>query len=165
MAHLRIFAERAFPLDVKILLALVDVEEDRVGGAAVKALQNVTDAAVRALAFRLIESRSKRRGEAIDLIAANFEPGDHRTVLRWFEREEETEMRHSLGLDLKNFWKRHPEGTTEAETYRALYEKGPCSFCRETAVRGLLRLGALPDDLRAECAFDSNDEIRELISG
>jgi hypothetical protein len=46
----------------------------------------------------------------------------------------------------------------------ALYEKGPCSFCRKTAVWRLMERGALTGELRAECVWDANDEIRELVS-
>jgi len=57
----------------------------------------------------------------------------------------------------------HPDKSTEPSVMRALYEKGPCSFCRGNAVRKLVELKALGDDLRAECAYDANDDIRELV--
>lgn len=163
LAHLRIFARRPFPLDVSPLVALVDVEEDRVGFAAMKALTHVVHPVVRALAFRLIDSRAPCRGEAIDLLMKNYEPGDHRIVLRWFQEEEDREARHSLGMGLINFWKQHPDQGTEVEMLRSLYEKGPCSVCRERAIKRLLELAALPAELRAECAWDANSDIRDLV--
>jgi hypothetical protein len=164
LAHLRIFARRRFPLDVHTLLALVDVEEDRVGFAAMKTLTHVVHPAVRTLAFRLMDARAMCRGDAIDLIAQNYEPGDHRIVLRWFQEEDDRETRHSLGLDLIDFWKRHPDEETEVLMLQSLYEKGPCSFCRGSAVRRLIERGALPDELRAECAWDANNDIRDLVN-
>ena len=44
-----------------------------------------------------------------------------------------------------------------------LYERGPCSFLREFEVRRLLELNALPDHLREECAWDANDDVRDLV--
>jgi hypothetical protein len=163
LAHLRIFARRRFPLDVNALLALVDIEEDRLGGAAVKALTHVPHPAVRDLAFRLMDTQAMWRGHAIDLVAQNYQDGDHRIVLRWFQEEEDRETLHSLGMDLIDFWKRHPDEETEVPMLRSLYEKGPCSFCREAAVRRLLERGELADQLRAECAWDSNSDIRNLV--
>jgi len=164
LAHLRIFARRRFPLDVRALLALVDIEENRVGFAAMKALTHVADPAVRTLAFRLIDNRAMCRGEAIDLLVQNYEPGDHRIVLRWFQEEEDLEARHSMGSGLIVFWKRHPDEGTEVEMMRSLYEQGPCSVCREKAVKRLLERGALSDELRAECAWDANSDIRDLVN-
>jgi hypothetical protein len=163
LAHLRIFAWRRFPLDAGALVALAGVEDDRVGLAAVKALAHVHHPAVRDLAFRMVNTRARRRGGAIDLVAENFEDGDHEIVLRWFQDEEDREVLHWLGMDLINFWERHPHKSTEIPIMRALYEKGPCSFCRERAVKWLLERGALTEQLRAECAWDANNDIRDLV--
>ena len=37
-------------------------------------------------------------------------------------------------------------------------------MCREFVVARLLELNALPDALREECAFDANEDIRQLVS-
>lgn len=163
-AHLRIFAQRCFPCDVHTLLDLVGVEQDRVGWAAVKALANVGDPAVRDLAFRLVEGRAKWRGEAIALLARSYEEGDHKIILGWFQEEEDPEALHSMGMELIDFWEAHPDDSTQVSMLRSLYERGPCSFCREGAVNRLLERGALPDELRAECTWDANDDIRSLVN-
>jgi hypothetical protein len=164
LAHLRIFASRRYPLDVHTLVALVDIEENRVGLAAVKALARVRHQAVRDVAFRLIDTGTKRwRGEAVELLSENYEPGDHKIVLQWFHQEEDLQTLHSIGTGLIDFWKRHPDDETEVQMLRALYENGPCSVCRESAVKRLIERGALPEELRAECAWDANTDIRDLI--
>jgi hypothetical protein len=163
LAHLRIFARRRFPLDPLALVALADIEDDRVGFAAVKALAHIEHPAIRALAFRLMDTRAKWRGGAVDLLARNFQDGDHAIILRWFQEEEDRETLHSLGLHLIDLWKRHPHEETEVPMMLALYEKEPCSFCREKAVKGLLERGALSEPLRAECAWDANSDIRALV--
>jgi hypothetical protein len=128
-----------------------------------KALTHVIHPAVRALAFRLVDTRAECRGETIALMAPNYEQGDHRIVLRWFEEEEDHETQHSLGSDLIDFWRRNPDEESEVPMLLCLYEKGPCSVCRERAVKRLMERGALPEELRAECAWDANDEIRDLV--
>jgi len=142
----------------------VGVEQDRVGWAAVKALANVGDPAVRDLAFRLVEGRAKWRGEAIALLARSYEEGDHKIILGWFQEEEDPEALHSMGMELIDFWEAHPDDSTQVSMLRSLYERGPCSFCREGAVNRLLERGALPDELRAECTWDANDDIRSLVN-
>lgn len=164
-AHLRIFARRRFPLDIQLLLSLADVEQECVGLGALKALSQITDPAVRQLAFRLVEMRAKWRGEAIELLAQNFMPGDHAVALRWFEAEEELETQHALGMDLTDLWERYPDEESEVPMLRALYERGPCSFCREKTVRRLIERRALIEELWSECSYDANDEIRELVKG
>jgi hypothetical protein len=46
---------------------------------------------------------------------------------------------------------------------RTLYEKGPCSCCREFAVRRLMECNAVTEDLRVECAYDCNVKVRRLV--
>ena len=162
-AHLRIFARRIFPLDVQLLISLAGVEQERVGLAALKALSQITHPAVRELAFQLVEMRAKWRGQAIDLLARNFRHGDHAIALRWFEAEEDLETQHSFGMDLIDFWERYPDEETEVPMLRVLYERGPCSFCREKTVRRLIQRRALTEELRLECSYDANSDIRDLV--
>ncbi|MDP8989389.1 MAG: hypothetical protein M3N41_04825 [Acidobacteriota bacterium] len=161
--HLRIFTRKRFPLPPNALLALATVEKKRVGFFAVQALAHMPDPAVRDLAFRLVKSNVSWRGASIALLSKNFESGDHEIVLDWFEAEEDRDGRHSFGTDLREFWKQHPAEDTEVRMLRALYEKGTCSFCRERAVEQLIKLDALTDHIRAECSYDANSDIRDLV--
>jgi hypothetical protein len=163
LRHVRIFTRRRFPLQPDALITLVYTEEERVGFWAVRALSHVTDPAVRNLAFRLVDSELESRRRAIALLNRNFEAGDHKLVLSWFEAEQDREVRHSFGMDLEEFWKQHPNENTEVPMLGLLYEKGPCSECRRRAVKRLVELDASTEQLRAECAYDANDDIRELV--
>jgi hypothetical protein len=162
-AHLNIFTRRRFPLDIQILLRLAEVEQDRVGIAATMALSLITHPAVRGLAFRLVDKQAPGRRDAIELLAANFQPGDHAVALDWFKSEQDLEVQHSMGMDLKDFWRRHPQDDSEVPMLRDLYELGPCSFCREGTVRRLIELNGLTEEMRSECAYDANDDIRKLV--
>lgn len=162
-AHLRIFSRRRFPGDIRLLLSLVKVEEERVDLAALTALSQISDPTVRELAFQLVNTRAKRRGRVIELLLRNFHPGDHSVALQWFEAEDDAEARHSMGSDLIELCEMHPDKSFEAGMMRALYEQGPCSFCRGNAVRKLIELNALGNDLRTECAYDSDEDIREMV--
>ena len=94
------------------------------GWAAVQALARVTHPAVRALALRLVGTRARWRQRAINLMAQNYEDGDHRIVLRWFQEEEERNALHSMGMDLIGFWERHPDAQTAVLMLRSLLHRG-----------------------------------------
>jgi hypothetical protein len=163
--HLRIFWRRIFPLDVEALLPFVEVERNRVGFYAVKALSHIAHPKVRELAFRLIDSHAALRSHSIELLARNYQPGDHDLVLGWFDAEDDEDQIHWLGMGLRDFCRQHPNGESEVRIWRAFYEKEPCTFCREGAVQRLIKLGALTDEMRVECAYDANYDIRELVKG
>ena len=163
LRHLRIFNRRRFPLSPDVLIALSGVEAERIGFSAVQALSHITHPDVRDLAFQLVKSDVWWRGESIALLNNNFKPGDHEIVRGWFEAEQDRRAQHTLGMDMKEFWKNHPDQTTEVPMLQSLYEKGPCSECRERAVERLIELDALTDQIRAECAYDANSDIRDLV--
>jgi hypothetical protein len=163
LRHARIFTRRRFPLAPDVLIALAHIEEERLGMFAVKALAHIAAPSVREFAFRFVKSDYWWRGESIALLNNNFKPGDHEIVLSWFDAEVESEARHALGMDMEEFWEQHPDEATEVRMLISLYEKGPCSHCRYNAIRDLIELGALTEQMRAECAYDANNDIRDLV--
>ena len=97
------------------------------------------------------------------MLDRNWEPNDHEIALDWFERELDRDVRHEMQLDLRNFLDHHPAPASEVRILCSLYEKGPCSFCREFIVDRLIEFGSLSASMRAECAYDANDEVRQLV--
>ncbi len=164
LAHLRIFTRRRFPIDHSVLLQLAASDENRIASAAAKALAHIAHPSVRELAMRLVRDRLPGRREAIALLDGNFEPGDQEMVLDWFQAEDDPEVVHSMGMDLRDLWDHHPDDDTTVRMLCALYENGPCSFCREGAVKRLIEHGALSDQMREECAWDANEDIRKLVA-
>ena len=67
------------------------------------------------------------------------------------------ELRHRLGFKLGR------RSDNAPAILLALYEHGSCSDCREWVVRSLLKLGALPEAYRLECADDANDYTQRLV--
>jgi hypothetical protein len=161
--YLRIFSETPFPLDHGPLLTLAVSDDAPVAVAAAAALANITHPSVRELAFRLVETRGAGREEAISMLDRNWQSGDHDIVLGWFEKEEDRDTRHGLGIDLRKSWEHHPDPASEARMLLTLYEKGPCSQCREFLLSRLIELESLPDSINEECACDANEDIRRLV--
>jgi hypothetical protein len=160
---LRIFRRRTFPLPHDRLLQLAASDEPRVAESAAEALANVNHPSVRELAFQLVQTRHAGRERAVSMLATNWKLGDHEIVLGWFEMEEDRDARHRLGIDLRSFWERHPEAATESQMLLSLYERGPCSECRGFLLPRLIKLDSLPASIRAECAFDANQDVRQLV--
>lgn len=161
--HLRFFARRAYPLETGHLLALARSSNDRLAHAACVAVSEVRHPEVRAFAMALIAEQSDHRSHAIEMLCHNFEDGDHALVLRWFADEADREVRHGMGMGMRELWEQRPEPSSELRMLQALYDRGTCPHCRETAVRRLIELDALSPAMRRECAFDADEDIQDLV--
>lgn len=157
---LPLFNRIAFPLDPTVLFELAGSADDQIALEAARALSQVEDQRVRQLAFKLVDQNHASRSEAIAMLDCNFDPGDHQIALDWLQHETDAHIKHSFELDVRNLWDHHPGPTTEVPMLLALYEHGPCSKCREFIVSRLIALHALPDELREECRYDANHNIR-----
>jgi len=163
LQHLRIFEDRPYPLDPRLLAELASSPSEDLTYAASLAASQITHPVVRDLAFRLVQDRLVGRKFAVGMLALNWAPNDHDVVLTWFEDECDQEARHGMEIDIRGFWERHPNPASELRMLNLLYEKGPCSECRESVVHRLIELDTLSEVLRAECAHDANDEVRKLV--
>jgi hypothetical protein len=162
-SHLAIFRRRRFPLDHSILFQFAHSSNEQIQWAALSALAQITDPAVRDLAICLVQTKARWRELAINLLRLNFRPGDHEIVLEWFGTEGEMETLHTESRGLVAFWSANPSEELHNRMLLSLYEKCPCSFCREDAVSSLIERNALPKHIRAECVWDANEDIRELV--
>ena len=163
-AYLQIFGKRAFPLDPAPLVALIDDPRRHVATFAIGALERTSHPAVRAVALRMAD-QGPHRECALGLLARNWHPGDEliaEGLLRAAAGHREAS--HTLGYGLRDVIEAHQSSPEFVPAIRLAYELGPCSACREPVVAALLRLAALPDDLRAECRWDANEETRRLVS-
>ena len=50
-----------------------------------------------------------------------------------------------MEIDLRRFCERHPEPESELRILLSLYDRGPCSFCRECVAKRLIDLDSLPN--------------------
>ncbi len=162
--HLRIFSQKPFPLGPELLIELSLSQNEDPAHAACAALARITHPSVREIAFRLVGNRLASREKAIAMLDQNWEPGDHEVVLSWFESESDRDARHRMQIDLSKFWEHHPEPATEVRMLYSLYEKGPCSFCRRHVVERMIELDSLSASMRAECAYDANEDVRLLVA-
>lgn len=162
--YLRIFAERAFPLDPKLLFPLMDVVHpyypDVISVATLKALSNINHTAVREFAFKLIK-QERFVGRAVELFVHNFEQDDWGIIEELSTRTLDDEDYHSLQGSVQDVFKQH-SSKSAATTLQNLFEYGPCSHCRERIIMMLRSIDALPMYIQEECLYDSNEDIRKL---
>lgn len=143
--------------------------EHTVSGALEHAADGDPD--LQAFRVRVLEAKAgdrpqvggRTRDSRAEVIPSDFRRGDHQEALRRFEQEEDPVARHQMGKGLRALWEAHPDPDSEPRMLRLLYELGPCSMCREFVVARLIELGVMTEELRAECAFDANDEVRKMV--
>ena len=144
--------------DVDRVIARVRSWEDE-QNPFVMALEKVVDPRLRPLGLELIE-----RGwivDGVDLLTKHALPGDEATILAAIVTLTDDWDVHSVGLDVMNL----DGGFDIRELLLWTYENTPCSFCRESAVRGLLEIGRAPPGLLEECQFDCVEDTRKMVEG
>lgn len=161
-SYIRIFAERAFPLDHTKLLMLTRHENERLAIKALLALEYVTHESVRNLALEMIQS-NHMIGRAVGLLGRNFRDGDWPLIEAISERPDlDDEDVYSLGFSVRDVHALNPSRAVISILHN-LYENSPHTNCREDFIKLLYQLDALPDWMREECRYDANSDIREAI--
>lgn len=70
---------------------------------------------------------------------------------------------HDLLCRLLDLCNAHP-GADALDCLLYVYERSPCSTCRNQAVRALMHAQIAPEWLRAECLFDADPATRALVA-
>lgn len=163
IAYLRLFQERLFPLDHTKLLALAEDPDEELSTAAVNALEQINHETVRALALELIVSAG-RQADGVQLLHNNYEAGDHVLIEAVLAQPLHDQDLHGIGMAVLDIIEDEPWGD-DVTILTMLYEKGPCSYCRERFVDLLLKLDKVPDWMRIEAQYDANPELRAKMRG
>jgi hypothetical protein len=166
VAYLRLFGRRRFPLDPGRLLNLTRHPNDRLAGAAFKALSQIADPGVRAFALDLLSDnrvQGDRKGQAVGLLISNYEAGDVERIRQFLVEARDKVAYHSIGLDVLDVFEAHP--VSEAvPILRTLYQRGPCSNCRMRSVELLHALDQVPGWMLKECSYDANLDTRAMVA-
>ena len=123
-----------------------------------EALEEVVDPRVRQLGFELIADGWIADGMA--LVATNAMSGDEGPMLAALNSLSDADNVHHAGCDIL----RIENGIDKRDLLLWIYEHGPCSFCRESAVNDLIQAGQAPDWLLKECLLDCVSDTRELAT-
>jgi hypothetical protein len=119
---------------------------------------------VRALALRRLSSGLVEDGE-IDLLRKNYEASDWRNVLVPFCRlprgagARQCFLRSVLDIFTE------VASADSRDPLLVVYERIPCSHCRQEALETLAKLGAAPAWVVDEALHDCQPEVRSLAAG
>jgi len=89
------------------------------------------------------------------MLVSNYESGDFRILEDLLRQPMTDDEFHDLGFSVEYILKRNSTSDAEASLL-LLYEKTPCSNCRESFVRFLINMDKIPDWMRSECRYDAN---------
>lgn len=158
--YFRIFRQRTFPLPIDRLLELAVSADQEIAQNAARALGQISDPSVRTLAFSLLRERP---AEIANLLVRNYQPGDYALIMDALMRHHNSEdSLHSFAI--ATFDVVEANLTSDAvPVLLMLYERGPCSQCREQCVDLLESLAALPEWMIDECCYDANLDLREKM--
>jgi hypothetical protein len=159
--YLRLFARRDFPGDPAPLLRWAEGLKDQPSSFhAVSALSRLRAPAVRASALKLIEAGQPRGAR---LLRSNFEPGDFAKLERLLDTLSDIDEAHDLGLSILDIVSKQEHPPEAAGLLLRLYERTPCSRCRNDAVATLVALNVAPLWMAEECRFDADPDTVQLF--
>jgi hypothetical protein len=164
---LGVFRRAKLPLVEDILLDWAAGENEALSMASIAALSQVSDARIHCLARMKVESGNLlgADNDVINLFIHNYESGDELLIRNSLDRiQPDAEDAHSLGYSLLDVVAQH-ENPVLTTLILWVYENTPCADCRSRAVSWLARTHQLPDTLRFECQYDSDEETRALAQG
>jgi hypothetical protein len=157
--YLAIFFRKAYPRAPQVLFLLTAHEDFQISAKAFHILAHTQDPAIREFALQEI-AKERNIGRAIGLLERNFKENDWELIEAATEKQLEENDYHSIQSNVRDIFEAHPSPKA-IKSLLNLYEYGVCSFCRFRILEHLGSLDALPESIRQECFYDSNDDIRE----
>lgn len=157
---LRVFFRRKFPLAPEVLLRLTDHSARRVASRAYAALELLEDPVVRSFALSRLDD-PEWGSQAIELLDANFEPGDEEVIQRRLMKvpRQDLDASHGFLMAGLNVLKRRPE--VGAAVFSKVYEETPCSLCRQRAWDALQKVTTMDSPLVDEAQYDADSGTRK----
>ena len=160
LAYLAIFRPRRFPGDPTRLFPLLGSTNRHIALSAASVLARISLPAIRNRAYQLIAEGHPDLGAR--LLRSSHGDGDVGLLTTLLEQAPDDDNYHSIGYSaleaIEHMNNKPPEA---AEMLLHIYKNGPCSNCRQRAVRQLATLNSVPDWMAAEGYYDAEPEIAE----
>ncbi|HIG29438.1 MAG TPA: hypothetical protein EYQ50_17250 [Verrucomicrobiales bacterium] len=161
--YLRVFETIPWPRYDARLLQLCLHDDKLVRHRAAVAIANNHDPEVRRFALEHLET-PKYQEHSIRLLGRNYEQGDENRILDVIELPDDEDHLHEKLMRLMGLVKRNKTADLKA-VGKLIYERTPCSFCRNSIVELLDERIGLPEAIRTECRFDVEADTRKLAGG
>jgi hypothetical protein len=101
--------------------------------------------------------------DALDVFNHNYQSGDDRYLAALLAQTADRDALHGIGSGLNDVFKAHPTVAAE-DIFLDLYERGPCSLCRERFVARLIEIDRVPPWMERQTRYDANAKIYQLIT-
>ena len=97
------------------------------------------------------------------MLIKNYQPEDEELILSMLDNVEITEENedqwHGIDSAILDSYKMVP-----VSILLWMYESTLCSWCRKRLIEDLIELGDLTDNIKKDCMWDANLDIRELVT-
>lgn len=151
-----------FPLEPEILTDYAVSEKKNLRETALDALTYVKADCVHDFAVRLLEKGFSL--EAVLMLINNYRDSDKKILFDILDNIK-------VGRDNKSGWHNIILSITDKknieempkEAVMFVYERSMCSCCRESAVDELIRRNLFTEEIRSECMWDCNSDIRKNV--
>lgn len=152
---------------IKRLIDDAENDMEQLSDQAINTLCYIKSDLVYDYARRLLEQCSVNVG-AIDMFIRNYHEEDKEYVVSLVKsvpvRWNETDW-HTIFCSVRDLYEDNKDKDIKLpdELLIYMYHEGFCATCREIYVILMEERGMLPDEIRMECRYDSNEDIRELM--
>jgi hypothetical protein len=157
--YLYIFRRKAYPRPPQALFSLTSHKDNQIAAMTFSILEYTISPIIRSFALELI-AKEQNIGRAIGLLERNFEESDWELIETATRKTLSDDDYHLIQSSVRDVFEAHPSPKA-IQSLLNLYEYGVCSFCRFYILEHLVTLDALPESIKQECFYDSNEDIRE----
>ena len=150
-----------WPLDPDYFMKWCDEGDPDLKHACHSAMSEITADCIRDYALNYL----KKEFDAFCLmmLIKNYKPGDEELILSRLDNvpitDENNSEWHSIDSTILSSYKKLP-----VSILIWMYESTLCSWCRKNLIEDMIESGALTDEVRNECMWDANLDIRELVA-
>jgi hypothetical protein len=163
---LRVFNVAELPEITPLFWKLVESKNVDIRDAAVDALAKIQDARLSELARNKLKSKNFKAKDAafIQLFTENFTNQDEQLILNALKQTSfSDDVAHSVGFAIREIYRANEELVT-SDLLQWDYERNPCTECRCSTVGLMMDLKGMTPEMLEECQYDSNEEIRQLVT-
>lgn len=160
---LKVFHIRTFPADLGYLIDFAEDGNRILAKSALEALSIIKSKAVKEYAYRLIKEK-RNLPYALCTLLCNYDKEDNDVILNLLKQQKisySEHLWHYVFHRALDWLEGNRDAPDEAVFY--IYENTLCSMCRECAVELMIDRGIVAKDIREECRFDSNSDIRDMV--
>ncbi|MBO4635864.1 MAG: hypothetical protein J5685_01840 [Clostridiales bacterium] len=151
-----------WPLGTEYLVKWCNERDADLLKACHSAMTFIEDEHIREYALTVL--RQGFDADCLMMLIRNFQSGDEAMILSLLEQvtvSDEDDCRwHDIVSVILDSYKKLP-----LSILLWAYEATLCSCCRMHLIEDLIELGALSEEIRNECMWDADLEIRELVAG